>query len=106
MSEWITDRLPTINDRYGTCVCVWVACGDGEVWPRTWHQVEKDQPWQPMPKPAPYVKPKRWTVSWSQHGNVGTWTLYSHNQSAHTLCGDLPTDAAERICDIYNEELP
>ena len=105
MSEWITDRLPTAEDAMADGR-VFMMSNDGSVvlWP--YGLVELGEPWQPVPVPVPYVKPKRWTVSWSQHGNVGTWTLYSHNQSAHTLCGDLPTDAAERICDIYNEVMP
>jgi hypothetical protein len=103
-TEWITDRLPTAEDALEDFVLVWDE-SKAILW--TYYVVEKGQPWAPIHKLiAPYVKPKRWTVSWSQHGNVGTWTLYSHNQSAHTLCGDLPTDAAERICDIYNEVMP
>ncbi len=102
MSDWITDRLPTEAD--ADCDGAVLGTRDGHVIFQLARCLVLGEPW--MPIPAPYVKPKRWAVSWSQHGNVGTWTLYSHNQSAHTLCGDLPTDAAERICDIYNEELP
>jgi len=55
---------------------------------------------------APYVKPKRWTVTWEQKGITTLWTLCSYDQSVHTLHGDLPDDAAQRIADLYNEVMP
>ena len=103
-TEWITDRLPTINDCYGTCCCVWVTWGDGEVGPRTWFHVEKKQPWQQFVKPAPYVKPKRWTVARIE-GSVGFYLL-KQGIYWQSLPSTLSREAAERIADIYNEELP
>ena len=55
MSEWITDRLPTRGDSFAGQVITWhyngVMCLSG------YKDVENGEPWQPIPKPAPYVKP-------------------------------------------------
>jgi hypothetical protein len=103
MSNWITDRLPTGEDALDTHVLIWL---NYEVHTWTYYTVAKGTPWQPIPRPTPYVKPKRWTVTWEQRGRFILWTLCSYDQSVHTLHGDLPTDAAERIADIYNEVMP
>jgi hypothetical protein len=104
-NEWITDRLPTLNDTHGTCDCVWVTWSHGDCGPRTWFNVEKDQPWQPLTKPAPYVKPKRWSVTL----NSGEWCLVDAEKPNDTHY--LPKighhcPAVQRICDIYNEVMP
>jgi hypothetical protein len=56
MSDWITDRLPTVDDKL-VDGRVW-SIYDGEVSMRFYAHVEPGTPWQPIPKPAPYVKPK------------------------------------------------
>jgi hypothetical protein len=104
MSEWITDRLPTFEDTLNFCVLVWdgkgiVICGR--------EGVKEGQPWMPISKPEPYVKPKRWTVEWYDPNNC--WHVidttidgvmgYLHLELTHA-------DAAQRIADIYNEVMP
>ena len=105
MSEWITDRLPTAED----------ALTDGSVWAFYRNKVMMwsydgiliGTPWQPIHVPAPYVKPKRWTVEWYDPNNcwhVVDTTIdgvmgYLHLELTHA-------DAAQRICDIYNEVMP
>jgi len=103
-TEWITDRLPTAEDATSSGF-VWTTV-DGTVVSRDHRRIEIGEPWQSIPVPEPYVKPKRWKVGWSQKGTTTSWTLYSYGQSVHTLLGDLSTEAAERIADIYNEVLP
>ena len=100
---WITDRLPTLNDTHGTCDCVWVTWSRGNCGPRSWMNVEKDQPWQPLTKPEPYDKSKRWSVDWNHYGNSyeitdGEWRIQLEVVQSK--------DAAQRICDIYNEVMP
>jgi hypothetical protein len=99
MSEWITDRLPTVDD----------AMADGMVWtmylgdvvPLAAERISLGSPWRPIPRPASYVKPKRWTVN-------KFITSYRVTDGYFTYC--LPeafnADAAQRICDIYNEVMP
>jgi hypothetical protein len=63
MSEWITDRLPNVenSDSHGQ---VWISDCDGYVYVEQFDQVKLGTPWQTIAnKPAPYVKPpepKRW----------------------------------------------
>jgi hypothetical protein len=94
MSEWITDRRPIehdepyVYDSYGH-VCHWIKIANGE-------------PWKPIPKCEPYVKPKRWTF----FGAGQMWTIFDEKLGR---CGDpiLPTrEAAERIAAIYEEVMP
>jgi hypothetical protein len=105
MSNWITDRLPTVDD----------AMADGKVWtmylgnvvPLAADRIPLGSPWQPIPRPAPYAKPKRWTVEWYDPNNC--WHVidttidgvmgYLHLELTHA-------DAAQRIADIYNEAMP
>jgi hypothetical protein len=56
-TEWITDRLPTADDTQNNCV--WLTDEYGDVVMRHYVWVEMGTPWQPIPKPAPYVEPKR-----------------------------------------------
>jgi len=98
MSEWITDRLPRKEDGVsGNVIC----CRWGHINLLQWYKIEAGEPWQPIPKPAPYVKPKRWTVN-------KFITSYRVTDGYFTYC--LPeafnADAAQRICDIYNEVMP
>jgi len=105
MSEWITDRLPTERDA-SPSGRVWVFVGESlmDVDYVDWSIVLDDTPWQPIPKPAPYVKPKRWTVGRYDHS--GSWYIHNDEQDGDRLDGRLTQDAVQRICDIYNEELP
>jgi hypothetical protein len=107
MSEWITDRLPTLNDVGfdGKVWCMMTGPGGGCVTTCHWECVQPGEPWQPIPKPAPYVKPKRWTVKWNNDG--GYWMLTDGvNRLGLRLMRWDNKDAAQRICDIYNEVLP
>jgi len=104
MSEWITDRLPTAEDadQYGN---VWVAWDNDHVDYRRYATIEIGQPWQPIPRPAPYVKPKRWTVEYNSDGAY--WVLTDGKWRLCMLMMDWDKkDAAQRICDIYNEAIP
>ena len=97
MSEWITDRLPTAEDALSTNVLIWIA-GKVDVW--TYYTVAKGTPWQPIPKPAPYVEPKRWSL----HSFDNGWILREKDH-----CCSLPScssEAAQRIEDVFNEVLP
>jgi hypothetical protein len=104
MSNWITDRLPTVDD----------AMADGKVWtmylgnvvPLAADRIPLGSPWQPIPRPAPYAKPKRWTVEYNRVN--GYWVLVAGrlNVPLYYLTTDDVYPAVERICDIYNEALP
>ena len=101
MSEWITDRLPTEEDALEYTVLLW----DGSkaiLW--SYDGVNEGQPWMPIPKPAPYVEPKRWTVKRNNHDDE--WYLYDGGKEWDRLDGRLTQDAAQRIADIYNEVKP
>lgn len=115
-NEWITDRLPTLNDTHGTCDCVWVTWSPGDCGQRRWSSVEKDQPWQPLTKPAPYVKSERWRVEIATVvdcrdpskpvAKAPDSYAVSDVTYSHWLPIGFTREAAERICDIYNEVLP
>ena len=98
---WITDRLPTEEEApYGRVLY----SGSDRVYEIEAYLLAIGNPW--MPFPDPYVKPKRWRVKWEQKGTTTLWTLCLYDQSVHTLYGNLPDEAAERIADIYNEVMP
>jgi hypothetical protein len=62
-------------------------------------------PWQPITKPAPYVKPKRWTVEWNSIGDY--WVVVNGDYRVpQYYLHRVQKDAAQRICDIYNEVMP
>lgn len=122
MSEWITDRRPTEDDCVGVdripgSYHVWVMY-EGKVVTCPFEDVVLGCPWQPIevPAPEPYVKPKRWTVVWSEL--FGGWTLREMKKGGcvqlfdPTLkCGlnrydDEHREAAERIAAIYEEVMP
>ncbi len=106
MSEWITDRLPTKKDGQDDYGWLWVTI-DGEIVHRQWSDIKEGQPWKfSWDKPAPYVKPKRWTVdfsvydnTWIMRDNVEGWVRLLYIDRCHG-------DAAQRIADIYNEVKP
>jgi hypothetical protein len=105
MSEWITDRLPTEEDAFEDWVFAMNRHNEAEL--QLHVSIQLGAPWQPIHVPAPYVKPKRWTVEWYDPNNcwhVVDTTIdgvmgYLHLELTHA-------DAAQRICDIYNEVMP
>ena len=110
MSDWITDRRPTIVDS-DMSGFVWVTTEYGTVLTQHWAQVY-DRPWMPIPKivpPEPYVKPKRWTVRFSR--SVKNWVVDDRSEIRTILFGldrddDQHREAAERIAAIYEEVMP
>ena len=100
MSDWITDRLPTEEDAVHYCVLLWDEDEGVIVW--SYDAVNEGQPWMPILKPDPYVKPKRWTVCKDNNG----WNLYDGDTTRYFLPTDCSEAAAQRIADIYNEVLP
>jgi hypothetical protein len=107
-NEWITDRLPTVEDtsktykshvfgrvfvtRYNTVTtCLWSNVGIGEAW-------------QPITVPEPYVKPKRWDIR--EYYESGNWYVVER-ESGSVRSYSVPTrEAAERIAAIYEEVMP
>jgi len=67
MNEWITNRLPKLEE----------ATNEGDVWVydieadeyyiRNYEEVIKGQPWMEIPPPEPYVKPKRFRVEYFEY---------------------------------------
>ena len=106
-TEWITDRLPTAEDAL-TDGSVWTFY-DGKVMMWSYDGVQLGTPWQRIPTPEPYVKSKRWTVKWGgDDGNSDFFTLYDSGEFRYYLpeLTSDQSDAAQRICDIYNEVNP
>jgi len=105
MSEWITDRRPSWEEGLVSGL-VFVSLPEvNRVIIKSAVEVVLGEPWQPIPKPAPYVKPKRWTVKWNNDG--GYWMLTDGvNRLGLRLMRWDNKDAAQRICDIYNEVMP
>jgi len=107
-TEWITDRLPTAEDAL-TDGSVWTFY-DGKVMIWSYDGVELGTPWQPITKPTPYVKPKRWTVEWFDR----YWVIREYGEFRGTLpCykrdGEtvfLSDEYAQQIEDIYNKVMP
>jgi hypothetical protein len=100
MSEWITDRLPTLEDAVHYSVLLW----DEEnkqvlIW--TFDSFGEGTPWQPIPKPAPYVKPKRWTVE-----EFSTSYRVTDEGISYYFPAPCTKAQVQRICDAFNEVLP
>jgi hypothetical protein len=104
MSEWITDRLPTVEDAVHYCVLLWDQDEGVLIW--SYDGVNEGQPWMPIPTPAPYVKPKRWTVTKYQHEGAEYGAVFLDGQLIHRVAVSLTYEAAQRIADAYNEEMP
>jgi hypothetical protein len=104
MSEWITDRLPTVEDAVHYCVLLWDQDEGVLIW--SYDGVNEGQPWMPIPTPAPYVKPKRWTFRKSRFEGSDNWLVFRDGELIHTLAAGLTHDAAQRIADVYNEVMP
>lgn len=101
MSDWITDRLPDPDDAFQDCVFV---SEHGNIQMFLAVSVKLGMPWLPIVPPAPYVKPKRWAVKWYE--DYAIWCLLDENVVVLVLDKNLTTEAAERIADVYNEEMP
>jgi hypothetical protein len=99
-TEWITDRLPTAEDAVGGRVLI--STDKGEVYTIQWENVWQTHVW--MPLPAPYVKPKRWTVEWDCKRKA-----YEIRFNHHFFC-TLPElcvdEIAQRIENLFNEVMP
>lgn len=59
-NEWITDRLPTEADALRRWY-VWTMY-DNKVTMWYYDEIRKGDPWMPIEKPKPYIKPKRFEV--------------------------------------------
>jgi hypothetical protein len=98
MSNWITDRLPTIDDAVGFKVLKW-----HHVAVLTWEYdaIKLGEPWQPITKPTPYVNPSRWRV-------VPFYTSYMvvDDNISYSLPDPCTKAQAERICKAFNEVMP
>jgi hypothetical protein len=106
MSDWITDRGPTKQDADESVGNkVYVIYKDGVRLCNYW-TVGIGQPWQPIPRPAPYVKPKRWRVEYNRVN--GYWVLVAGrlNVPLYYMTTDDVYPAVQRIADIYNEVMP
>lgn len=107
-NEWITDRLPTVEDtsktykshvfgrvfvtRYNTVTtCLWSNVGIGEAW-------------QPITVPEPYVKQKRYGVIWLHDTNE--YCVTDSKRGVYKSYSVPTREAAERIAAIYEEVLP
>jgi hypothetical protein len=102
-TQWITDRLPTAEEAHWDHM-VWITKKGGAITQTDWTNVVSGMPWQPITKPAPYVKPKRWTVEWdcdTKHYKIRLNTLYIC--TLPELCCD---EIAERIENFFNEVMP
>jgi hypothetical protein len=100
MSQWITDRLPTVED--GVNGHVLATSHDGILDIFLWNEVENGEAWQRLP--APYVKPKRWTVKYNKDHEA--WAVVNNGMTIDLFLEEDDAAAAQRICDIYNEVLP
>lgn len=96
MSEWITDRRPREDDGpmiYGP---------DGKVCHYTW--IDSGDPWKPIQKCEPYVKPKRWGVVYLHDTNE--YCVVEYNRKPYRSYSVPTREAAERIAAIYEEVMP
>jgi hypothetical protein len=109
MSEWITDRLPTAEDGIADRVIVWDDDKGSMLW--MYNHVSVGQPWMSI-HCKPYVKPKRWTLEWDD--DFAMWEVTSLIGDRRKVAASLSclssredhANAAQRICDIYNEVMP
>jgi hypothetical protein len=103
-NEWITDRLPTDKDAHEGNV--WITNFNGEVLRGFYKFVQLGSPWQPIQRPAPYVKPKTWRIVWINKESC--WALLSYDGG---LYGQLwfakdEDDTIKKIEDIFNQIRP
>ena len=100
MSEWITDRYPQAKE-----CCIYNA--QGQVVP--YNERKSGEPWKPIPRCEPYVKPKRLRVRYK--AVEGHWVIEGLTLLAMPLYvlyrdDDAHREAAERIAAIYEEVMP
>ena len=104
MSEWITDRKPTLDDAMQKTVFAWI---DGKCTLAFWDYVSSaNLPWQPIPKCEPYVKPKRFVVKRMMdiYSDIESCGYCVYNNIGGVFAKDIPTrEAAERIAAIYED---
>jgi hypothetical protein len=99
---WITDRLPTDVDT-NAWGYVWITL-NGKVVECMAKYVDLGTPWQPCYRPAPYLKPQRYTVRWNATHKV--WNLVKEGNYIGCLPVGLPYEAhemAQEIAKFYNE---
>ena len=97
MSKWITDRMPCAMDTDNTA---FVYNQYGAVTHYT--HIKEGEAWMMVPRPEPYVKPKRWRVTTA----TGGYLVYDSITSSE-VADSIPTcEAAERIAAIYEEVVP
>lgn len=97
-SNWITDRLPTRGDCAAPHYCVYDAMG----FIVHYTLIRDGDPWKPVPKCQPYLKPQRFRVTHSLEGEPIVMEC-----ETNTIWATAPTrDAAERIAAIYEEVMP
>lgn len=101
MSEWITDRKPTLDDCLEKYAVVYGAHG-GLVWYAT---IEDGVPWKPVPECEPYVKPKRYKVVQLDNAEWAILRIADDKYVAHSIIWNA-REAAERIAAIYEEMVP
>lgn len=94
---WITDRMPCAMDTDNT---EFVYNQYGAVTHYT--HIKEGEAWMMIPRPEPYVKPKRWRVTTA----TGGYLVYDSITSSE-VADSIPTcEAAERIAAIYEEVVP
>ena len=108
--EWITDRRPIEHDES------YVYDSFGHVCHRI--KIANGQPWKPIPKCEPYVKPKQWKAAWDNNRRIWTLRNTAYNYAEVQTCDigivcleylseqDKHREAAERIAAIYEEVMP
>jgi hypothetical protein len=103
---WITDRRPSWEDDLVSGL-VFVSLPEvNRVIIKSAVEVVLGEPWQRIPTPEPYVKPKRWTVKWNDV--LPDWCLYENGYHRVMLQLYNPEyrEAAQKIADAYNEVKP
>ena len=101
MSEWITDRRPTLNDCNGSNSFVYNSQGVIVYY----GTVELGEAWKPIPNCEPYVKPKRYKVVQLDNAEWAILRIADDKYVAHSIIWNA-REAAERIAAIYEEVMP
>lgn len=115
MNEWITNRLPKLEE----------ATNEGDVWVydieadeyyiRNYEEVIKGQPWMRIERPEPYEKLKRFDVYLEGGSDDDKRFVIAENgwiwaavpvMGKDGLDAERAYDTAERIAAIYEEVMP
>lgn len=100
MSQWITDRKPTEGDTAAPHYCVFDERGA-----IVYYTLIKDgEPWKPVQKCEPYVKPKRFAVV-ATNDSETSFNVQDRKRISNVSYFIPTREAAERIAAIYNEVL-